>query len=128
MRADEFVSNEDLDEHKLIFSRSGQKLKTKYRCTSGPKAGRIVPDPSACGKPFDVKKRAQMKRTRATKKAQQARKARKTKRVNPASRVLAQLNRTMKAAGSVKQAARAVRMASKSTRKPQKPKSPQKIK
>jgi hypothetical protein len=44
MRLEEFVTPEQLEEHKMIWSRSGNKLKLKYRCASGPKAGRIVPD------------------------------------------------------------------------------------
>ena len=122
MRADEFIS-----EHKMIWSRSGDKLKLKYRCASGPKAGRIVPDASACAAPKDLAKAAQMKRTRASTKVRQARKAKKTKRVNPASKILARLNALTKpkTAGAK---AKSVRMTSTSTRKAKKPSKPKKIK
>src|SRR6056300_489284 len=83
---------DQLDEHKMIWSRSGKQIKLKYRCASGPKAGRIVPDPKVCSTPKDIEKAARMKRTRATTKVRQARKAKKTKRVNPASKILARLN------------------------------------
>jgi hypothetical protein len=41
MRLAEFVDPlelEDIAEHKMIWSRTGSKLKLKYRCASGPKA------------------------------------------------------------------------------------------
>ena len=123
MRLEEFVDPieiEDLKEHKMIWSRSGDKLKLKYRCASGPKAGRIVPDPSACAAPKDLAKAAQMKRTRATTKVRAARKSKKTKRVNPASKILARLNALTKPKSGAK--SKTVKMVSKSTKKPQKPK------
>jgi hypothetical protein len=123
MRLEEFVDPielEELAEHKMIWSRSGNKLKLKYRCASGPKAGRIVPDPKACSAPKDMAKAAQMKRTRATTKVRQARKAKKTKRVNPASKILARLNALTK--GYTAPKAKVVKMVSKSTKKPSKPK------
>jgi len=129
MRLDEFVDPieiEDLKEHKMIWSRSGDKLKLKYRCASGPKAGRIVPDPSACAAPKDLAKAAQMKRTRATTKVKAARKAKKTKRVNPASKILARLNALTKPKAGAK--SKTVKMVSKSTKKTKKPSKPKKIK
>ena len=120
MRFEEFVDPIELEEHKMIWSRSGDKLKLKYRCASGPKAGRIVPDPKACSAPKDLAKAAQMKRTRATTKVRQARKAKKTKRVNPASKILARLNALTRSKSKPK--TKTVRMTSKSTRKPVKPK------
>ena len=120
MRFEKFVTPEQLEEHKMIWSRSGNKLKLKYRCASGPKAGRIVPDPSVCSAPKDIEKAARMKRTRATTKVRQARKAKKTKRVNPASKILARLNALTKQKSAPK--AKVVRMVSKSTKKPTKPK------
>ena len=125
MRLSEFVNPlelEDIAEHKMIWSRSGNKLKLKYRCASGPKAGRIVPDPKACSSAIDVAKRAQMKKTRAITKIRQARKAKKTKRVNPASKILARLNALVSGAGKSTTKSKVAPMVSKSTRKPQKPK------
>lgn len=123
MRLSEFVDPlelEELEEHKMIWSRSGDKIKLKYRCASGPKAGRIVPDASACAAPKDLAKAAQMKRTRATTKVRQARKSKKTKRVNPASKILQRLNALTKSKSSQK--TKVARMVSKSTKKPNKPK------
>lgn len=120
MRLEEFLTPEELAEHKMIWSRSGQKLKLKYRCASGPKAGRIVPDPKACAAPKDLEKSARLKRTRATTKVRQARKAKKTKRVNPASKILARLNALTRQKSTPK--VKTAKMVSKSTKKPSKPK------
>ena len=92
MRAEEFIT-----EHEMVFSRAGNKLKTKWRCTTGARSGRVVGNAKDCDKPIDQKKRAQMKVTRKTKAKQAARKAKKTKRVNPASKLLSMLNKMRKA-------------------------------
>ena len=60
MRLEEFVTAEELEEQKMIWVRSGNKIKLKYRCTSGPKAGRIVPEPTACSTPKDMAKAAEL--------------------------------------------------------------------
>ena len=56
MRAAEFIT-----EHEMVFSRTGNKLKTKWRCTSGTRRGRVVSNAKDCDAPIDQKKRAQMK-------------------------------------------------------------------
>ena len=100
MRVEEVVTQpEIINEHEMVFSRSGSKLKTKWRCTSGTRRGRVVGNAKDCDAPIDQKKRAQMKVTRKTKSKVAARKAKKTKRVNPASRLLGMLNKLRK--GSV---------------------------
>ena len=38
------------------FKRFGQVIKKQYRCTSGPKEGKIVATPQACGTRKDPKK------------------------------------------------------------------------
>jgi hypothetical protein len=96
MRASEFITEEELAEHELIWSRSGGELKLKWRCTSGLKKGRIVPDASVCGGPKDMAKSNRMKRTRANTKVRQAKKAKRTKSVLPASKLLALLNKQSK--------------------------------
>lgn len=88
MKASEFIT-----EHEMVWARSGGKVKMKWRCTSGTRKGRVVPDPGACDMPIDVEKRAQMKRTRAATKIKQARKAKKTKRINPTSKLITALNK-----------------------------------
>lgn len=92
MRASEFIP-----EHKMVWKRSPKgNVSLKWRCTSGPRAGRSVPNVADCGKPLDFAQAQRMKKTRAQTKVRQARKAKKTKRVNPKSKLLRMLNRYMK--------------------------------
>ena len=78
---------------KQIWARSGHKVVRKFRCTSGPRKGRIVPSMSKCYRAPDTKARAQLKRTKARLGKKMSRKARRTKRVNPASRRVQALNK-----------------------------------
>lgn len=90
-----YFSN-SLNEHEMIWGRDKTGLKLKWRCTSGSRKGRIVPDVASCSKMIDTKKRETMKLTRAKTKIAQARKSKKTKRVNPFSKMLARLNKAKK--------------------------------
>jgi|TARA_R110000803_G_C11888781_1_gene310683 hypothetical protein len=80
-------------EEKQVWARKGTKVVRKYRCGGGQRAGRIVANPTQCFKAIDIKKRANMKRTRARLGGKMARKAKKTKRTNPASKLLRTLNK-----------------------------------
>jgi len=93
MRIDEII--QDLDERQ-VWARSGQKVVRKFRCTSGPRKGRVVKSASQCFAAPDVKKRAQLKRTKARLGKKIARKTKRTKRVSPASRKIQALNRATK--------------------------------
>jgi len=95
MRASEFIS-----EHRLVFKRNPRTgtVSLKWRCETGPRKGRTVPNVNQCSAPPDIGKAARMKATRKRTKAAQARKTKKTKRVDPASRTAARLNKIMKAA------------------------------
>jgi len=49
--------NEILDEAAVRqFKKQGNKLVKKFRCLSGPKAGKLVSNPSGCGVRKDPKK------------------------------------------------------------------------
>ena len=87
MRIDEILSE------KQIWARSGKKVVRKFRCTSGARKGRIVSSMSQCFAAPDLKKRAQMKKTKARLGKKMARRARKTKKFNVASRTVQRLNR-----------------------------------
>ena len=50
-----------------ILGRTKTGIKRKFRCTSGPRKGRIVSDPATCVKPIDVAKRVRARATRAKK-------------------------------------------------------------
>ena len=92
MRASEFIT-----EHQMVWKRSPSgKVSLKWRCMSGPRAGRTVPKPSDCGKAPNVAQAARMKTTRARTKTRAAKRAKKTKRINPQSRLVQKLNRAMR--------------------------------
>ncbi len=95
MKIFEIFAEEILDE-KQIWGRKGNQVVRKYRCTSGQRRGRIVSNPAQCFKAIDVKKRMNLKRTRAKMGQRISRRAQRTKRTNPASRRLKNLNRRRK--------------------------------
>lgn len=80
-------------DEKQIWARSGKKVVRKYRCTQGPRKGRIVKKMSQCFAAPDVKARIRMKKTRARIGGKMMRKARRTKRINPVSRRVQALNK-----------------------------------
>lgn len=93
MNFNEFTSKEPVMEAQLVWARKGNKLTRKFRCAVGQRAGRVVADPSQCSAPIDIKKRMNLKKTKAKMGARMARKAQKTKKFNPASKALKRLNR-----------------------------------
>ena len=93
MNFNEFISEEPVMEAQLVWARKGNKLTRKFRCAVGQRAGRVVADPSQCSAPIDIKKRMNLKKTKAKMGARMARKAQKTKKFNPASKALKRLNR-----------------------------------
>ena len=93
----------------MVFARIGKggasgkaKVKMKWRCETGSRAGRIVSSPAQCGASIDVAKRAQMKKTRARTKIAQARRSKKTKKVNVASKIMQALNKFKRRGGPKK--------------------------
>jgi hypothetical protein len=100
MRLYEFAEQtlEDvLIETSMIFARKkvkgGVKQVQKFRCTSGPRAGKRVSSIAQCSAPVDVDKKIQMKMTRARTKVRQARRAKRTKRIDPSSLLARALNK-----------------------------------
>ena len=101
MKASEFIfeSDEELytETAKMVWgvgkhnTRTGQ-TKLKFRCTSGPRAGRQVSNISKCNTPIDVAQAQRMKTTRARTGVQQARRAQRTKTINTASVLANRLN------------------------------------
>lgn len=78
---------------KIIFAKSGNSIKRKFRCTTGKKRGKIVGSPSACFSPVDLKKKFRMKQLQRTKGHLMHRKAKITKRANPTSKKIAAMNK-----------------------------------
>ena len=81
-----------LDE-KRVWAKSGKKVVRKYRCSGGRRHGRVVSKIQQCFAAPDMKKRFQLKKTKARLGGRMARKARRTKRINPASRRVQALNK-----------------------------------
>lgn len=93
MKIDQIIiESEEVCEARMAWARKGNKIIKKFRCTSGPRKGRIVSSPAQCTKPIDMKKRMQLKRTKAKMGSRIARKSKRTRRTNPASKMLKRLN------------------------------------
>jgi len=93
MRASEFIT-----EHKLVWTRKKTSTRggtpvMKWRCTSGPRKGRVVPAPGDCSDAPDIAARERMKKTRARTSKPAARRANRTKKINVASRLIRRLNK-----------------------------------
>ena len=95
MRLDE-ITEEPLIEARMVWRRVGSTIKRAVRCTSGPRAGRVVGNAGQCGKPIDLKKRMTLRRTKAKMGKRMMRKARRTKRFNPVAKRLKTLNKPMR--------------------------------
>jgi len=80
-------------EAKMVWARSGKRIKKKYRCTVGPRKGRTVASPTGCAGPIDLKKRMVLRRTKAQKGTRMTRKTRMTKKYSPQSKMVRRLNK-----------------------------------
>lgn len=78
---------------KQVWAKRGNKVVRKYRCTSGPRRGRVVTDLGQCFAAPDVAKRNRLRLTKARLGAKMARKAKRTKRVSGASIAVRRLNK-----------------------------------
>ena len=89
MKAKEFIA-----EHRLVWGRNPKtgKVSLRWRCESGPRAGRTVPAVKDCSGAPDIAQAQRMKKTRERTKIRQARKAKRTKKVSPASKLARYLN------------------------------------
>ena len=101
MKASEFIFEDDekfyTETAKLVWgvgksSTRGGQTKLKFRCTTGPRAGRQVTDIAKCSAPMDVAKAQRMKTTRARPAPTQARRQQRTKTINTASVLAQRLN------------------------------------
>ncbi len=81
-----------------IFGRSkgGKAIKKKFRCTSGPRKGRVVSDPATCMKPIDIAKRIRAKRTRPKMKAKAAFARNRTMRSHGGTKAIGTRNKLRK--------------------------------
>lgn len=72
----------------------GNRMLKKFRCTSGPKSGKLVSSPAACSKRVDPKRRKQGRKIMRTKGKTIARKSKVTKKKS-ISKILTKLNAKM---------------------------------
>lgn len=80
---------------KIVFSRVGDKIVKKYRCTKGRRKGRVVSSPQQCNAPIDMKRRMQMRKLQRSKGKVMSKRRERTKRINPISRQVARLNKIL---------------------------------
>jgi hypothetical protein len=88
--------NEEIIEEaaKRAYKRTGKQVKKMYRCTSGPKEGKVVSDPKLCMTRADPKKKRQGRKVMRTKGGVIRRKARITKRT-ASSKLVSKLNKRL---------------------------------
>ena len=75
-----------------ILGRTKTGIKRKFRCTSGPRKGRIVADPATCVKPIDVAKRVRARATRAKKPGIASFTRSRTLRSSPQTKIIKKAN------------------------------------
>ena len=75
-----------------VFAKQGNKSVRKYRCTSGPRKGRVVAKAATCNAPINVKKSVQLKKTRRSKGQTIDVKRSRTTRTSPTTQKLKRLN------------------------------------
>jgi|TARA_B100001094_G_scaffold311841_1_gene347874 hypothetical protein len=101
MKATEFISEEYeqfyTETAKMVWGRTtgtakGGKTKLRFRCSSGPRAGRQVSHPSKCHQQYNVAKAQKMKTTRARTGPTAVRRQQRTKSINTASVLARKLN------------------------------------
>ena len=101
MKASEFITEEHEEIYnetaKMVWGRTsgtakGGKTKLRFRCSTGPRAGRQVSHPSKCHQQYNVAKAQKMKTTRARTGPTQARRQQRTKSINTASVLARKLN------------------------------------
>lgn len=101
---------------KRAFKRVGKEIKRRYRCTTGPKKGKVVSDPKLCATRKDPKKVRHGRKVARTKKGVRIRKSAISKRTSM-SKLVAKMNQRLNG-GSSKQK----NTSSSSTVKPKKTK------
>ena len=77
-----------------VFGRNKKSkgLKKKFKCTSGPRKGRVVSDPATCMKPIDVAKRIKAKQSRPKFKSKASYARKRTMRTNPLTKAISSRN------------------------------------
>lgn len=83
---------EILDEG-VAWKRQRGKVVRKYRCTFGPRKGRVMSSPAACNAPYKAKAAQTLQRNKAAAGKKIAFQSAKTKKVSPRSKQASRMNR-----------------------------------
>lgn len=95
MKLGEILTEEELSEAaKRQFKRIGNEIRKRYRCTAGPKKGKLVSEPGKCATRKDPKNVRRGRKVMRSKKGTIKRKAAITKR-KAISRLVANMNRRL---------------------------------
>jgi|TARA_B110000503_G_C7131733_1_gene407079 hypothetical protein len=86
---------EIVEGYKQVWGRSKKGVVRRYRCTDGPKSGRVVAKPSTCGTAINQQRSVNLKKTRRSKGASQAIKRRITMK-RPTSTRIKNLNKNLR--------------------------------
>lgn len=76
----------------FAYKRKGISVSRKYRCTSGPRKGRVMSSPAACNAPYQIKRAMTLKKTKSKLGGHGTFKSSRTKKFDPASRRVKSLN------------------------------------
>lgn len=77
------------------FKRVGKKVERRFRCTAGPKKGKVVSDPILCSKRKDPKRVRTGRKVARSKQGVRIRKSEISKRTS-LSRMVTKMNRRLK--------------------------------
>ena len=77
----------------VAWKRQGGKVTRKFRCSFGPRKGRVMRSPAACNAPYKAKAGQTLKRTKAAAGKRISFQSTKTKKVNPVSKQTSRMNR-----------------------------------
>ena len=125
------LPNQPIEEHddhsaitegvsQILRRVQGKGLKTGFRCTSGPRKGRIVSKPSTCFMKRDPKKGAKIAKKRQLKAKQAGKKLAITKRSKPGSRRLKGVQLKTKRTGAIPKPRKVARFQKSKIVKPKK--------
>lgn len=75
------------------WKKVGSKNVRRFRCTYGPRKGRVMSSPAACNAPINYKKSVKLKQTKSKLGSTGNVRIRRTKKYDPASRRLRSLHK-----------------------------------
>lgn len=86
---------EIVEGYKQVWGRSKKGVVRRYRCTDGPKSGRVVAKPSTCGTAINQQRSVNLKKTRRTQgKAQAIKRSMTMKR--PTTKRIQKINKNLR--------------------------------